>query len=315
MNKINLKSISKNHLIKLLFKYEIPAYPSSHFNLIKNLNIGNIKQFNKIKYAITSNKTIIKSFPTNECYKRSKNDKFNRLNLTALSINSSILILHESYDKKWWFIISELYIGWILKEYAIICSYKEFYNHYHIIDCITTIEPFLTYDNYIIDMGSKFNYVIYDNKTYLLLYTNKGYKKYHICDNKFVYNHMELSKENVMNIALKFLNLPYYLGDDLYKIDCSSYIGYILKTFGIVIPRDTKDIIKYLNINNTLDISSNKIQLLHFKDHIALYLYNKDNRDYYIHANGKYMKVTIDYLSKEYLNYSDIIGVSIIDKK
>lgn len=302
--------IKKQDLLKLLNYYHIPPYPLNSDEVIKNTAIDFIPSSIKIKYGITTNKSIIKSFPTNKIFCKNKTDIFNRLNQTALPINSSIIILHQSLDQKWFFILSEAYSGWIEKKYILICNYDNFKQNLHKKDYITIIEPFITYQDYIIDMGCQFNYRIKNNLTYLLLITKKGLLEIPVTNGQYVFQSMPLKKENVHNLAYKYLDVPYDLGDNLYKVDCSSFIGNILKTCNIIIPRDTKDIIKFLNISNALIPNSSKIQLLHFKGHIALYLYSKKNKDYYIHANAKNMKVTIDFLGEHYLNYQDIIGVS-----
>ena len=308
-----LEILNKNVILNYIKKYQLPSYPKEKKVEIKNLNIFNMEEKKKIKYAITLNKTIIKSFPTNRIFKKSKKDVFNRTHLTALPINSSVLVIHKSLDKKWVYIISKLYTGWIQEKYVLYVNKKNFTSNIHKTNFITIIKPFFKYKKYIFDAVTTFEYSIIKDRTYLHLITNRGIKKIFIPKDKFSYGYLKFDRSNVIKEALKFIGIKYYLGDDLYKLDCSSFIGNVLKTFNKIVPRDTKDIIKSLKVSDFIEENDSAVQLLHFKGHIALYLGKNDNKYYYVHASGKRMCVTVDYLGEHYLDFKDIIGVSVID--
>ena len=305
--------LNKIVILNYIKKYQLPPYPKEKKAVIKNLNIFNIKEKNKIKYAITLNKTIIKIFPTNRIFKKSKEDVFNRTHLTALPINSSVLVIHKSLDKKWVYIISKLYAGWIQEKYVLYVNKENFTSNIYKTNFITVIEPFFKYKKYIFDAGTTFEFSVIKDRTYLHLITNRGIRKIFIPKDKFSYGYLKFDKSSVIKEALKFIGIKYYLGDNLCKLDCSSFIGNVLKTFNKIVPRDTKDIIKFLKVSNFIKENDSLVQLIHFRGHIALYLGKYNDKYYYVHASGKRMCVTIDYLGTHYLDFKDIIGVSVID--
>jgi hypothetical protein len=78
-----------------------------------------------------------------------------------------------------------------------------------------------------------------------------------------------LDKENLIRETEKFLGAPYLWGGrSFFGIDCSGYSQAIMRRFGVVLPRDTKDQIK-----SGRDVKRNEIKtgdLLFFPRHVTI---------------------------------------------
>jgi len=299
------KKLGKEQVLKYINKYVIPNYPKENTAVIENLALDLIQDVTPIEYGITINKCIVKSFPTFEVFKKNSIDIFNRLNQTALYINTSVIILHKSKDNKWLFIISEIYIGWIPTDKVKVVDFLTFKENLQKESYITIIEPLIIYKDYYLDMGSKLKY---DGNIYV--YTMNGEEKIEIDSKHYIVGHLKFTKENIFNQAIKYLDFPYNLGDDLDKIDCSAFIRNVFLSCGKSLPRNTYDIKEYLSYDENFIVNDTNIEILHFNGHIALYLFSDRKSHYYIHANSRNMRVTIDSLGPFYLDFKNIIGIS-----
>ena len=301
-------NVNNETIRQLINSYPIPPYPKNNTSILHNLNLSNISS--DIRYGITTNKTLMRSLPTNKVFTKSPDDIYDRLKLTAIPINTSILILHQSTDHKYLFVMADFYYGWILKKDVYICNIAEFTRNLTKSSPLIITDAFFTYRDLIFDMGTKLNYKINNNQVYAQVYTKQGIQGIPLPNSAYSLKPLKLTWKNITKQASKYLNIPYSLGDDYLAIDCSSMVRNVLSCFNYLIPRDTKDIINYLDINHS--INEPGIKLLHFPGHIAIYLKYKYHKHYYIHASASYHKVVISYLDPSYLSENDLIGVSII---
>lgn len=259
-------------------KRYVSYYPDLHLD---NLDLEHINT-NTYK-GITLNRTNIKAYPTDKLFLNKNN--FDILQESELAINSPTLSIHESKDKLWDFIITDYYIGWVKKKdimYVInydILNSKKF---------IIITKAKLIIDDLIFDMGDKIPYLKEDKNYYYGLLINKLVKIPKI-DSHLGY--LNYNKDNVIKLALKYLDIPYSWGSKK-GIDCSSFVRNIYRVFGIYFPRNTADQVKSigkrikfnLNILKKIDLC-----LLYMKGHVILYLGN----NYIIHANATDKKVAL----------------------
>jgi hypothetical protein len=120
------------------------------------------------------------------------------------------------------------------------------------------------------------------------------------------------TQENVARQAFKMLNHPYGWGDSSGGIDCSRFIMDIFRTFGILMPRNSKEqgafgkdrgeVWKKTKEEKikSLDQATPLITILRLPDHIMLYLGSDNGTHYVIHStgeDGKIGKVVVSDLS------------------
>ncbi len=116
-----------------------------------------------------------------------------------------------------------------------------------------------------------------------------------------------LTKENIplmLDIARQFMGVPYLWGGRSYfGVDCSGYVNVILKYFGIMMPRKTKDQVKFGKKVPYGEIEVG--DLLFFRIHVGIAL----NKTDYIHSSLSQGGVHINSLdpeSNKYLRFRDL---------
>jgi gamma-D-glutamyl-L-lysine dipeptidyl-peptidase len=122
-----------------------------------------------------------------------------------------------------------------------------------------------------------------------------------------VANRPRLTKENIplmLEIAQSFMGVPYLWGGRSYfGVDCSGFVNVILKYFGIMMPRKTKDQVKFGKKVPYGDIEVG--DLLFFRIHVGIAL----NKTEYIHSSlsqGGVHINTLDPNQKGYLRFRDL---------
>ncbi|SHE92204.1 NlpC/P60 family protein [Thermoanaerobacter uzonensis DSM 18761] len=274
------KSLKKDELIKLIKSYEIPKKPmynrygnlieeDFYDDVIENTNLEKIEDVTPVKYGITIRNTYIRSFPTEEAVFDKQGDiEFDRFQETGCQALEPVVILHRSKDRKWFFIQMYNYRGWIKAEDIAIAKDKK-----ELFDYINSLSFLLVTGNYIktqsnpfdknvskleFTMGTKIylekenilhqigNQSVIGNYLVKLPVRNEEGNldfRYALISKKEDVNvgYLPYTRENILKQAFKLIGDRYGWGDSLGGRDCSSYIMYVFKTFGIRLPRNANE--------------------------------------------------------------------------
>ena len=122
-----ITSISRNEILKLIDTYNLPSLPKYNKDkeittndtkvILDNRNLDEVKDLESIPDGVIIKRANLRSFPSSINFFESPNlENFDMLQETELLVNTRVLILHESKDSKWYFVISPTYVGWVLKE-------------------------------------------------------------------------------------------------------------------------------------------------------------------------------------------------------
>ncbi len=327
--------LTKEEKLEYINKYKIPSLPKYNngtlitekevLDILENRNINAIDD-NKIQKGIIVKRSNLKSFPTYIHFFDNKEDNnFDKLQETELRIGTGVLVIHESKDGIWNYVISKIYTGWVLKENIAYANDYE-YNYLTNNDKFTIIiDSSLEIDGEILDMGVKLPYQKTVKEGYQVVLPIKGKDGYVqrkdiiISKDKAHIGYLPYTKKNIYIEAFKYENEDYSWGGMDKSVDCSSYILNIFSTFGFEFPRNTSSQqnsigeIEYLTNKSLEDkikiIEQNNLVVLYQKGHVMLYLGKIDNENYIIHASGSEMKVTVTPLnnSSNYLSQIDRI--------
>ena len=332
------RNYTKEEIKNLITFYQIPSLPKYDLKeitqsdvsiILENRNIENIKG-KTIEKAIVIKRTNLKSFPTMlHFYPSLKMNNFDALQETELTINTPLQILHTSKDNLWVFVVSNTYAGWVLKE-DIAYVDENNWNYFILNDSFAVItNPFIK--EYELDMGVTLPFEKYNNNTYYLTFPIKdknGYvtRKTIKIDKKDAYlGYVPYTEKNIYLQAFRYLNTSYGWGGVDNKVDCSSMIKNIYKTFGFVFPRNTSEqrssvglniiSLEKMNVNEKRElIRKNPLSLLYMPGHGMIYLGNIDGIDYILHASGTSLKVVETNLENTYnenylssINYMNVM--------
>jgi hypothetical protein len=235
-------------------------------SLTKNTNLEAVKEQNKIRYGMSIKKLQVRTFPTEAGAYETSNSNLDRFQETGCEPCEAILILHESKDKKWYFIQMYNYRGWVKAEGITLAKDKDTVLSYvnsqsfavvtgnHV--SLENIEADISMEaNRIFNMGNKIALAdegkLFDkyNKQYyvvkLPVKTKEGYLEFTegiIAKNKdIVEGYLPFTRENILKQAFKLQGEKYDWGNKFAGRDCSSFVADIYKTFGLLLPRNAGD--------------------------------------------------------------------------
>ncbi len=300
--------LSKDKIRKLILSYELPS-GKKYYNgllidaktkeeILNNRNLENIQDINEPILGIIVKRANLRSFPTNINFYDTLSADCDRLQETELLVNTGVLILSESRDKLWYFVVSPIYIGWVLKENIALTNLNEFNFFINSNDFGVVIAKSIKIDDIVLDMSVKLPKY---NDKYILPVKNKdGYvegRSIFINSEDIYDNYLPYNKENVLKEAFKYEGTLYSWGGYNSNVDCSSFIKNVYGTFGFVFPRNTssqnQSAGKVISLSNKTDseklalIKDTEPSLLYQEGHVMLYIGIKDNKYYIIHASGE----------------------------
>ncbi len=235
----------------------------SFWNKIRsNLNQESIKERSAMSYALVARRTDIRVFPTDELAMKTPNDyEFDRFQHSSISPGSPIGIYYFSRDKEWAYAQAPFIRGWIrtrdlalTKERKAVTDYEEARDRLVITGNVITVfgDPSFLQPVFRAQMGDSFPILLVPGKN-----TDAGYviripwredngglsfRKGYIRPEEDVHQgFLRYTQENVARQAFKMLNHPYGWGDRLGGRDCSRFIMDLFRTFGILMPRNSKE--------------------------------------------------------------------------
>ena len=299
--------------------------------LKNNADMDNVPDSIPVRYGYSTARSSLRLFPSYDFIGEDKDDRFYDVNVMSEYMPfRPLLILHESKDKQWYYVMFEGYSGWVDKKYVAECPDRE--------DWLDRMAPedFLvvtgreirlqddvrspSLSGQLIPMGTKLPLVklsdaprmINDRETtgcYIVklpvrkpdgMITDK-YSLISIKEDVHV-GYLEYTSENVLRLAFKRLGDRYGWAGLYHSNDCSGITGEIFRCFGFSLPRVSSQIAAYKGVD-TKDLSDMTDEqklgvlasaepgsILFFKGHIMIYL-GMDNGDpYCISATGTYLK-------------------------
>ena len=290
------------------------------WNKMRNsLNRESIKESGRTLYALVVKKTDIRVFPTAELSMSPPNHyEFDRFQHSAISVGSPIGIYHFSQDQEWAYAQTPFIRGWIrkhdlaiAKERKDVVDYEEAKDRLVVTGNEITVfsDPSFRHPVFVAQMGDSFpllripdgnksadaSYVIQipwreDNGG---LSFRKGYiRRRRMSTEGF----LAYTQENIARQAFKMLNHPYGWGDKLGGRDCSRFIMDLFRTFGILMPRNSKE---QAMVGTGLGLAQGKpagekrrlldravplATLIRLRGHIMLYLGEDKGNHYVIHS-------------------------------
>jgi hypothetical protein len=287
--------------------------------ILKNRSMDKIKNISNIKYGVAVKDTYIRSFPTSSgAYKNSSDavkDKFDRFQETLCQALEPVAILHTSSDNMWYFIQMYNYYGWVKKsDVAVFNNKKEMLDYTSNKKILTVIGKEIKISNNTFTLGTYLPYMANAGGYNIKLPTinNNGYvafKEYFIAKNPLLNEgYLPYTSSNILKEAFKLKGVPYGWGDKNGR-DCSSFIMYVYKTFGIRFPRNADQQentvgTKYNLINGSASERTKAFQnvfpgaCVYKNGHAMIYIGMIENVPYIIHdfniviRNGR--KVSVD---------------------
>ncbi len=337
----NTKSLSKTTILNYIKKYTIPTMPkydgskkvtTSQINsIINNRNLDKVESKNTLQRGIIVKRANLRGFPTSiHFFDRSGVYNFDRMQECELLVNTEVIILHESKDKKWYFVMTYAYVGWVLKDNVALfkdTSDRDFFLNNE--NFLVVTAKSITINNNILDMSVKlpFSKVVKDGyEAVLPIKGEDGYvEKSYITlkRNESHIGYLDYTKRNVIIQAFKYEGTPYSWASLDKNVDCSGFVSNVFRTLGFMFPRNTRyqnySIGKITSLsgksgNEKLKtITGLDTSLLYQNGHVMLYLGKLNNKHYIIHAAASpYMKVVVTELNNNTSYLGNINKINVL---
>ena len=284
--------------------------------LRNNLNQESVKERSRVLYALVVKRTDIRVFPTDEPSMNTPDHfEFDRFQHSSISPGSPIGIYHFSQDQEWAYVQTHFIRGWIrthdlaiAKKKSDVVDDEDAKDRLLITGDFVTVfvDPSFHQSAFLAQMGDTFPLLRIPakdkigNPCYIIHIPRREddgqltFRKGYIRANEDVrQGFLPYTQENVARQAFKLLHHPYGWGDRLGGRDCSRFIMDLFGTFGILMPRNSKEQAK---VGTDLGLAEGKTEkekqefldrsiplatTLRLPGHIMLYL-GKDKGKYYV---------------------------------
>jgi len=309
---------------EMIEKYVIPNASSVRRNgssitaeereyVLANRNIENIPEIVSPKPAVIISRCSLRALPTDIGFYAAGDTYFDRIEETELIAGFPVLVLHESAGGEFVFIESYFYRGWVDSNFVAYCNEDEYELYRSSEQYVTITSKNLSVMGAVLDMGVRLPYVSEDGENYYVnlpisrnLTTEAAIPK-----SDAVYGSLPLSMKNYYAQAFKFLGTDYGWGGADGNVDCSGFVCAVMRSFGIYLPRNTRDqstmqvlLTSLASSGDTkidLEIkSANAPAAIYRPGHVMLYLGEREGVIYIIHAptGGDKVKVApLTYIS------------------
>ncbi len=288
----------------------------SFWNELRNsLNRKAIKESNRMLFGLVVKRTDIRVFPTDD--PSPGPDVFDRFQHSSTSPGSPVGIYHFSQDKAWAYVQTQVIRGWVRTDHLAIAKEKSDAGDYEGAKDRLVVtgnfihvfgDPSLQQSLFLSQMGDSFPLIgIPETKMgdgcYVIsipwregdgqLVFRKGYVRR---DENVHRGFLSYTQINLARQAFRMLNHPYGWGDKLGGRDCSRLIMDLFRTFGILMPRNSKEQakvgvdlgrVKGKSTREKAKVLDQAIPLattLRLPGHIMLYLGRNKGKHYVIHS-------------------------------
>ncbi len=281
--------------------------------LYDKINSNSVSDVITPRYGILVIHTENRKFPTDKRAWDEQNGWIPSFGNTSLDLGMPVAVLHESKDRDWYFVRSEIHFGWVPAVNVAIGQQEKLKDYVHASDFIVscTYKVPVYSDNgskdFLADlyMGARLKLVKQTRDGYHVLVPFRGPDGSFDVVPGWVKSNAHVSvcyqpftQRNVINTFFTVLYRPWAGGDSYHERMCSGGIRAVLRTFDIIVmssdfqlyssdhviifPKETPRETKY----KFLDKCEPGITIIGSRDHVILYLGKIKDNYYVIHQTG-----------------------------
>lgn len=251
--------------------YDVDGKPVTDETLdriVENRNLAAVDR-QTTRYGLVVHRASLRTFPTSLRVFRSAGDTdIDRFQESALFPGTPVVIIHESLDGQWWFVVSPRYAAWIEKRYVAEGTAKQVFA-YHAktpfrIVTGATVETVFTPEQPALselqlDMGVRVP-VLNERAVDRPVNGQHPYTSYVIelplrgqegdlrlapvllqKNADTASDYLTLTRANIIRQGFKFLGERYGWGHSYNARDCSGFVSEVYSSMGVLLPRNTSD--------------------------------------------------------------------------
>lgn len=216
----------------------------------KNCNIAALPETVTVRYGVVTRRANLRLLPEATGWFESAGDvHYDTLQATALDPAEPVAVLGDSYDKKFAFVRTRFYDGWLAKSDFAETDRTTWEGFVHPADFAVVTANKTTIANgagesLLFQMGAKIPLAAGANGAKMLLMpvsdngTLKIVKRPAVFDDTLHEGFLPCTENNFVRQGFRFLGDEYGWGGLDDSVDCSSFVGDIYRSMGIELPRD-----------------------------------------------------------------------------
>lgn len=237
--------------------------------LLENLSLNTIKASSKEQFGLITQRSALRAFPSDlRAFSSLGNTDIDRFQESAVFPGTPVAVLHQSADKKWLFVQSELYAAWVkadavaIANRATVLAYATKTPRLIIsgANVRTVFSPDMpNVSDLVLDMGTAFPLLEQWSHTQPIngqgtlaahvieLPTRNSSGLLHIAPVLIARSadvrrdYLPVTRANIIQQSFKFLGERYGWGHDYGSRDCSGFVSEIYRSMAITLPRNTSD--------------------------------------------------------------------------
>lgn len=234
--------------------------------LVTALNLRGIPQTQVTRYGMVVRRAALRTFPTHLRVFSAPDDRdIDRFQESALFPGTPVAVVHESRDRRWWFVLSPNYAAWIEADAVALGEKSQVFAHVHKAPFLvvtgatarTVYTPELPAASDVqLDMGVRLplleaagyapvngQYPGYGHVVELPVRSSDGSLAFVPAlvprSADVATDVLPLTKANLIRQAFKFLGERYGWGHSYNARDCSGFVSEVYRSMGVLLPRNT----------------------------------------------------------------------------
>lgn len=237
--------------------------------LVDALSSGSIPQTQVTRFGMLVRRASLRTFPTHlRVFSAPGDTDIDRFQETALFPGTPVVIAHDSRDRRWWFVVSPLYTGWVEKEAIAEGSRESVFDYVHRAPTLVatgadvrtvyvpgqpalsrlrldmgTSVPWLTDVPPAATINGQLAYAAWPVQLPLRTEDGRlGFSPALLPRSADVHEGpLPFTRANLLRQAFKFLGERYGWGHDYEARDCSGFVSEVYRSMGLLMPRNTSD--------------------------------------------------------------------------
>ena len=237
--------------------------------LMGDLALDAVPPSQPVRFGMIVKRADLRTFPTLlRVFNSRDNTDIDRFQESALFPGTPVAVVHESRDRQWWFVVSPLYAAWIEKRFVAVGSAQQVFEYsrktpYVVVTGPTVKTVFTPAEPEVselqLDMGVRVPVLV----NWPASKPVNGQHPYtaHVIELpirgtdgslRFVpallprtadtsNDYLSLNRTNLLRQGFKFLGERYGWGHSYNARDCSGFVSEVYRSFGVQLPRNTRD--------------------------------------------------------------------------
>ena len=234
-------------------------------DVISNANMSGIASSVSVKYGYSVDRATLRKYPIEEFITNDIKNTFDDLGCNgALHPYERLIVIHESADGKWYYVLMSGASGWVYKDSVALCKNRTDWINRSTHDdflVVTGKELRIVYDhmtpefsNLLLPMGTVLplvpadkapkyvnNRLTYGN--YVVKLPTRGSDGYIVDKYALIpyssdvsVGYLPYTRNNVIALSFKFLGDVYGLKNSMYSVNCSGLVREVYACFGLYLP-------------------------------------------------------------------------------